>query len=176
MKKNPITSEDVKAAYDYASGIKPSDVDRLTVMKAYLAGHKRASLTSSVPEPVEKDYLSVRKDDNGEAIGIRVTALGEDFTVALKDCEKEMDWHEACKHNAPTKKQALIMSAIAGELSDMLDANGGQRIDDGKWRWTCDEYNGSTAWLYSGTCGTLGNNKYNSNTVRPTLAYVSPFE
>lgn len=170
MKKNPVASEDVKAAYDYASGIEPLSVDRLTVMKAYMAGHKRASLTSSVPEQVEKDYLSVRKDDNGEVIGIRVTALGEDFTVALKDCEKEMDWLEACKHNVPTKKQALIMNAIAKELSDMLEANGGERIDDGKWRWTCDEYDGTIAWFYSGIYGTLHNiTKYISNTARPRI-------
>lgn len=175
IQESLIEDSMIKEAFDYAR--KVEQVDRFTVAQAYLEGRKRSfkvAVDLANEENSKKangEYLSVEQDNNGKIIGIRVTALGESFVVALKDCDKEMDWYEACENNAPSKKQALIMNAVAKELSDLLEDNGGERIDDGKWRWTKDEYYGSNAWLYLGYLGRLNNYyKSYSYSVRPVLA------
>lgn len=165
----------IKEAFDYAR--KAESVDRFTVAQAYLDGRKRSYriaidlANNETSKQVNGEYLSVEKDEDGNVTGVRVTGLGESFVVALKDCDKEMDWYEACKNNAPSKKQALIMNAVAKELSDLLEANGGDRIDDGKWRWTNAECTGYTAWLsYGGSGRLLSDGKVTSGSVRPVLA------
>ena len=175
IQESLIEDSMIKEAFDYAR--KVEQVDRFTVAQAYLEGRKRSFMVAvdlannETSKQVKGEYLSVEKDENGKVTGVRVTGLGESFVVALKDCDKEMDWYEACKNNAPSKKQALIMNAVAKELSDLLEANGGERIDDGKWRWTKDEYYGYSAWLYTGSYGRLNYGyKYNSYSVRPVLA------
>ena len=144
----------IKEAFDYARKVK--QVDRFTVAQAYLDGRKRSFIVAvDLANEKTSNYLSIEQDSGCRISGIRVMALGESFVVALKDCDKEMDWHEACKNNAPSKKQALIMNAIAKELSDLLEQAGGDRIDDCKWRWTKDEHIGSHAWFYCGLNGKL---------------------
>lgn len=175
IQESLIEDSMIKEAFDYAR--KVEQVDRFTVAQAYLDGRKRNFMVAvdlantETSKQVKGEYLSVEKDEDGNVTGVRVTGLGESFVVALKDCDKEMDWYEACKNNAPSKKQALIMNAVAKELSDLLEANGGERIDDGKWRWTKDEYYGNIAWLYIGNVGRLTYyTKHDSDSVRPVLA------
>jgi len=175
IQESLIEDSMIKEAFDYAR--KVEQVDRFTVAQAFLEGRKRSFMVAvdlaneENSKKANSEYLSVEKDEDGKVTGVRVTGLGESFVVALKDCDKEMDWYEACKNNAPSKKQALIMNAVAKELSDLLEANGGERIDDGKWRWTKDEYNGNDAWFYSCSYGRLiVNSKHTSYSVRPVLA------
>lgn len=187
-KKNERPVELYKQAYDYASRF--NNVDRLDVIKAYMAGHDKANrqnglLNVSGAQPVagfvpavlketsEQPYLSIAYDEADMAYGVRIIGLGENFVVALHDAKdgKEVTWEEACKLKAPTKKQAALMFAVWDELNAMLQEAGGDRLDDGNWRWTSTEYNGNGAWYYSGTNGNLSNNgKYDSITVRPVLA------
>lgn len=175
IQESLIEDSMIKEAFDYAR--KVEQVDRFTVAQAYLEGRKRSFMVAvdlaneENSKKANSEYLSVEKDKDGNVTGVRVTGLGESFVVALKDCDKEMDWYEACKNNAPSKKQALIMNAVAKELSDLLEANGGERIDDGKWRWTKDEFSGGIAWLYSGGPGSLAyDGKATSGSVRHVLA------
>ena len=165
-----IEDSKIKEAFDYAR--KVEQVDKFTVAQAYLDGRRKSFMVAvDLANEKTSSYMSIEQDNNGKILGIRVTALGESFVVTLKDCDKEMNWHEACKNNAPRKKQALIMNAIAKELSDLLEQVGGDRIDDGKWRWTKDESCGDSAWLYYGINGSLYNYyKRYSYSVRPVLA------
>lgn len=190
-KKNERPDELCKKAYDYASRFDSSDViDRLDIIRAYMSGHDEARrenglLNVSGAQPVEgfvpavlketgeQPYLSIAYDEADMAYGVRIIGLGENFVVALHDAKdgKEVTWEEACKLKAPTKKQAALMSAVIDELNDMLEKAGGDRLDDGNWRWTSTEYYGNYAWYYSGTTGRLNvTYKHYSYTVRPVLA------
>lgn len=187
-KKNERPVELYKQAYDYASRF--DHVDRLDVIKAYMAGHDKANkqnglLNVSGAQPVagfvpavlketgEQPYLSIAYDEADMAYGVRIIGLGENFVVALHDAKdgKEVTWEEACKLKAPTKKQAALMFAVWDELNAMLQEAGGDRLDDGNWRWTSTECTGYSAWYYTGAYGRLnyGSKDY-SSTVRPVLA------
>ena len=185
-KKNERPVELYKQAYDYASRF--NHVDRLDVIKAYMAGNDKANrqnglLNVSGAQPVagfvpavleetnEQPYLSIAYDEADMAYGVRIIGLGENFVVALHDAKdgKEVTWEEACKLKAPTRKQAALMSAVIDELNDMLEKAGGERMAG--WYWTSTEYNGYGAWCYTGSNGLLDYDaKYNSYTVRPVLA------
>lgn len=188
-KKNERPIELYKQAYDYASRF--DHVDRLDVIKAYMAGHDKAnkqnglinvsgaqSVAGFVPavlkETSEQPYLSIAYDEADMDYGVRIIGLGENFVVALHDAKdgKEVTWDEACKLKAPTKKQAALMFAVWDELNAMLQEAGGDRLDDGNWRWTSTEHSGYHAWYYGGTNGKLYslNFKLSSYTVRPVLA------
>lgn len=190
-KKNERPVELYKKAYDYATVFDSSDViDRLDIIEAYMSGHDEARrenglLNVSGAQPVagfvpavlketgEQPYMSIAYDEADMAYGIRIIGLGENFVVALHDAKdgKEVTWEEACKLKAPTKKQAALMFAVWDELNAMLQEAGGDRLDDGNWRWTSTEYIGLIAWCCSGTPGTLlANFKSHSSTVRPVLA------
>lgn len=198
-KKNERPVELCKKAYDYATVFDSSDViDRLDIIEAYMSGHDEARrenglLNVSGAQPVagfvpavlketgEQPYMSIAYDEADMAYGIRIIGLGENFVVALHDA-KDGNWDEACKLKAPTKKQATLMFAVWDELNAMLQEAGGDRLDDGNWRWTSTEYSGGSVWLYNGTSGgsawlyngTYGKLDYtlksNSYTVRPVLA------
>ena len=184
--ENIITEEMIKSAYDYASMFEANKIDRLTIVKAYLAGRKKelgllnvsgaqtvAGFVPAVLKETEQPYLSIAYDEADMAYGVRIIGLGENFVVALHDAKdgKEVTWDEACKLKAPTKKQAALMFAIWDELNAMLQEAGGDRLDDGNWRWTSTESHGFSAWYYSGTNGKLSyDRKGLSYTVRPVLA------
>lgn len=190
-KKNERPVELCKKAYDYATVFDSSDViDRLDIIEAYMSGHDEARrenglLNVSGAQPVagfvpavlketgEQPYMSIAYDEADMAYGIRIIGLGENFVVALHDAKdgKEVTWEEACKLKAPTKKQAALMFAVWDELNAMLQEAGGDRLDDGNWRWTSTEYSGNGAWYYTGTDGSLNCYfKGISCTVRPVLA------
>lgn len=184
--ENIITEEMIKSAYDYASMFEANKIDRLTIVKAYLAGRKKelnlkgllnvegakpTGFAPAVLKETEQPYLSIAYDEAGMAYGVRVTGMGESFVVALHDAKdgQEVTWEEACKLKAPTKKQAALMIAVLDELNEMLEAAGGDRLKG--WYWTAAEYTGYYAWFYNGTNGRLDNiNKNYSYTVRPVLA------
>ena len=185
-KKNERPVELYKQAYDYASRF--NHVDRLDVIKAYMAGNDKANrqnglLNVSGAQPVagfvpavleetnEQPYLSIAYDEADMAYGVRIIGLGENFVVALHDAKygKEVTWEGACKLKAPTRKQAALMSAVIDELNDMLEKAGGERMAG--WYWTSTDYYGYAAWLGSGTNGELNYGyKSSSCTVRPVLA------
>ena len=185
-KKNERPVELYKQAYDYASRF--NHVDRLDVIKAYMAGNDKANrqnglLNVSGAQPVagfvpavleetnEQPYLSIAYDEADMAYGVRIIGLGENFVVALHDAKdgKEVTWEEACKLKAPTRKQAALMSAVIDELNDMLEKAGGERMAG--WYWTSTEYYGSPAWCYYGATGRLSSYyEYYSYAVRPVLA------
>lgn len=181
-KKNERPVKLYKQAYDYASRF--DHVDRLDVIKAYMAGHDKANKQNGLPN-VSGEQPAVIKEANGQLYllivhdetdmyyGVRIVGLGENFVVALHDAKdgKQVTWEEACKMKAPTKKQAALMFAVWDELNDMLQEAGGDRLDDGNWRWTSTEFSGTGAWLYGGTYGRLTYlSKDCSRTVRPVLA------
>lgn len=182
-----ITEEMIKPAYDYASMFEANKIDRLTIVKAYLAGRKTelnlkgvlnvegAKPTDFVPailkETEQQPYLQVAYDEADMAYGVRVTGMGESFVVALHDAKygQEVTWEEACEFKAPTKKQAALMIAVLDELNEMLESAGGDRLRG--WYWTATEYSGSHAWLYLGTNGKSDcNAKLHANTVRSVFA------
>lgn len=171
-KKNERPVELYKQAYDYASRF--DHVDRLDVIKAYMAGHDKANKQNGLLNVSgEQPYLSIAHDEDDMYYGVRIIGLGENFVVALHDAKdgKQVTWEEACKMKAPTRKQAALMFAVWDELNAMLQEAGGDRLDDGCWRWTSTEYSGDFAWFYSGTSGRLYDDfKYGSRTVRPVLA------
>lgn len=177
---NLITEEMIKSAYDYASMFEANKIDRLTIVKAYLAGRKKElTLAGNTPEiavPVCAEtattYMVAEYDAEGKAKGVRITALGESFVVTLHDYEngKEVDWATACTLGAPTRKQAAIMSAVIDQLNKMLVELGGESLE-GTWYWTSSQYTANSAWLYIGTYGSLDyNHKRNTYAVRPVLA------
>ena len=188
-KKNERPAEPCKKDYNYAIVFGNGDlIDRLDAIEAYVSNRNKARierlLNVSGAQPVacfvpavlkennEQPYLSIAYEA-GEASGVRITGLGEDFVVALHDDirdGKEVTWDEACKLNAPTKKQAALMFAVWGELNAMLQEAGGDRLDDGNYRWTSTGYTDNRAWFYYGTHGSLYHDLKNcSNSVRHVL-------
>lgn len=151
-------------------------VDQLAVVKAYVAGFEANPIDRRVTDAVDpQPYIAICCGEDNKPTGVRIIGLGENFVVALHDAKvgdkTEFTWEEACKLNAPTKKQAACMEAVWDELNDLLEKAGGDRLDDGCWRWTRTEYISDYAWLYYGDGGLLDYyNERISYTVRPVLA------
>ena len=116
--------------------------------------------------------VSIRMNEDGEPMGVRIQTLDEDFTIAL---------HDACDHNinadearalgqAPTKKQALIICAYLDEIQDTLEKAGGDRLDG--WYITCADYNAYSTWVFYSAGGCIySNTRYGTYfRSRPVLA------
>lgn len=148
----------LKEAFDYAKKVK--EVDRFTVAQAYLDGRKKCykSAIDLANESASKSsYLTPHYIDAERKMlyGVGIVGLGEDFAVALHDLNERMTWDEACKHKAPSYKQAKIIYAVWDELNDMLETLGGDRLDDYVYRWTNAGGDGENAYMFNGGTGKL---------------------
>lgn len=92
--------------------------------------------------------VSIRMDEDGEPVGIRIQTLDEDFTLALHDaCDHDLTADEArALGQAPTKKQANIICAYLDEIQAALEEAGGDRLDG--WYVTCADYLANTSWSF----------------------------
>lgn len=116
--------------------------------------------------------VSIRMDEDGKPVGIRIQTLDEDFTIALRDaCDHDITADEArALGQAPTKKQANIICAYLDEIQAALEESGGDRLDG--WYVTCADYNANYTWYFTSLSGCVNYN-YRCNTYfrsRPVLA------
>lgn len=97
--------------------------------------------------------VSIRMDEDGKPVGIRIQTLDEDFTIALRDaCDNNLTADEArAIGQAPTKKQANIICAYLDEIQAALDEAGGDRLDG--WYITCADYTAYSSWSFNSTTG-----------------------
>lgn len=119
--------------------------------------------------------VSVRFDDDGKPIGVRIRAIDEDFTIALHDaCDHDVTADEARSlGQAFTLKQAHILCAYLEDVQDALEEASGDRLNG--WYVTCADYNASNAWYFRSTGGCVYNNYryYHYFRSRPVLALPS---
>lgn len=116
--------------------------------------------------------VSIRYNEDGQPVGVRIRTLDEDFTIALHDaCDHDITADEArALGQAMTLKQAHILCAYLDEVQQTLEDAGGDRLDG--WYVTCADYNAYAAWCFDGTYGCVIRN-YRSNGYfrsRPVLA------
>ena len=97
--------------------------------------------------------VSIRMDEDGKPVGIRIQTLDEDFTIALRDaCDHDLTADEArALGQAPTKKQANIICAYLDEIQAALEEADGDRLDG--WYATCADYSANYAWYFSSNYG-----------------------
>ena len=116
--------------------------------------------------------VSIRMDEDGKPVGIRIQTLDEDFTIALRDaCDHDLTADEArALGQAPTKKQANIICAYLDEIQAALEEADGDRLDG--WYVTCADYNAYYSWFFNSTTGCINtNNRYGHYfRSRPVLA------
>ena len=116
--------------------------------------------------------VSIRMDEDGKPMGIRIQTLDEDFTIALHDaCDHDLTADEArAIGQAPTKKQANIICAYLDEIQAALEEAGGDRLDG--WYVTCADYNAPYTWYFytNGGCISYSNRNYTIFRSRPVLA------
>ena len=116
--------------------------------------------------------VSIRMDEDGKPVGIRIQTLDEDFTIALRDaCDHDLTADEArALGQAPTKKQANIICAYLDEIQAALEEAGGDRLDG--WYVTCADYLAAYTWYFFSGNGCVDfSNRYNTNfRSRPVLA------
>ena len=116
--------------------------------------------------------VSIRMDEDGKPVGIRIQTLDEDFTIALRDaCDHDLTADEArALGQAPTKKQANIICAYLDEIQAALEEAGGDRLDG--WYVTCADYNATITWAFSSISGCVNvTGRYNTYfRSRPVLA------
>ena len=119
--------------------------------------------------------VSVRFDDDGKPMGVRIRTLDEDFTIALHDaCDHDVTADEARSlGQAFTLKQARILCAYLEEVQDALEDAGGDRLDG--WYVTCADYNAYAAWYFYSTYGCITDyyRYYHLFRSRPVLALPS---
>ena len=116
--------------------------------------------------------VSIRMDEDGKPVGIRIQTLDEDFTIALRDaCDHDLTADEArALGQAPTKKQANIICAYLDEIQAALEEADGDRLDG--WYVTCADYPAYNSWYfgsYNG-CVNLSIRYYTLFRSRPVLA------
>ena len=97
--------------------------------------------------------VSIRYNEDGQPVGIRIQTLDEDFTIALRDaCDHDLTADEArALGQAPTKKQANIICAYLDEIQAALEEADGDRLDG--WYVTCADYNAIGTWYFTSTGG-----------------------
>ena len=116
--------------------------------------------------------VSIRMDEDGKPMGIRIQTLDEDFTIALHDaCDHDLTADEArAIGQAPTKKQANIICAYLDEIQAALEEAGGDRLDG--WYVTCADSDASSTWYFNANYGCIYGT-YRYTTIfrsRPVLA------
>ena len=116
--------------------------------------------------------VSIRMDEDGEPVGIRIQTLDEDFTLALHDaCDHDLTADEArALGQAPTKKQANIICAYLDEIQAALEEAGGDRLDG--WYVTCADCLANGTWYFDSISGCVNNyTRYSTSfRSRPVLA------
>ena len=116
--------------------------------------------------------VSIRMDEDGKPVGIRIQTLDEDFTIALRDaCDHDLTADEArALGQAPTKKQANIICAYLDEIQAALEEADGDRLDG--WYVTCADYNAVSSWYFLSVNGCVNlSTRYAPNfRSRPVLA------
>ena len=116
--------------------------------------------------------VSIRYNEDGQAVGVRIRTLDEDFTIALHDaCDHDLNADEArALGQAVTLKQARILSAYLEEVQQTLEDAGGDRLDG--WYVTCADSRANRPWCFLSTCGCVYSNyRYNASfRSRPVLA------
>ena len=116
--------------------------------------------------------VSIRMDEDGKPMGIRIQTLDEDFTIALHDaCDHDLTADEArAIGQAPTKKQANIICAYLDEIQAALEEAGGDRLDG--WYVTSADYYANYTWYFSSDYGCIIsiNRYYTLFRSRPVLA------
>ena len=116
--------------------------------------------------------VSIRMDEDGKPVGIRIQTLDEDFTIALRDaCDHDLTADEArALGQAPTKKQANIICAYLDEIQAALEEAGGDLLDG--WYVTCADYVAYITWAFSSYSGCVysSNRGYTNFRSRPVLA------
>ena len=125
--------------------------------------------------PSKDKPVSIHYDKNGEADGVRICSLDEDFVIKLHDefDGKDVEWYEIGKKDIKTfnRKQAALISAYINEVNEALKEAGGDVLD--VWYWTnesCEAY-GGYAWCLNGNNGRLTYySKYYACRVRGFLA------
>ena len=97
--------------------------------------------------------VSIRTDESGNPMGVRIQTLDEDFTIALHDaCDHDLNADEArALGQAPTKKQANIICAYLDEIQEAMEQAGGDRLDG--WYITCADCNANSTWFFTSTLG-----------------------
>lgn len=116
--------------------------------------------------------VSIRMDEDGKPVGIRIQTLDEDFTIALHDaCDHDLTADEArALGQAMTLKQAHILCAYFDEVQQTLEDAGGDRLDG--WYITCADYYADSTWYFNSTCGCVNSyyRYYGYFRSRPVLA------
>lgn len=135
---------------------------------------------SSQENPV--GAVSSYLDDEGNFLGVRVCALGEDFVIEAHDFNggKTMTWQEtmdALKAAGKTTwnyRQICLTMIYRDAIDQILKKHGGDPLTG--WYWTSQEdfdaeYSASCAFTYGGYNGYLSyNNKNSTNISRALLA------
>ena len=116
--------------------------------------------------------VSIRYNEDGQPVGVRIRTLDEDFTIALHDaCDHDLTADEArALGQAMTPKQAHILCAYLDEVQQTLEDAGGDRLDG--WYITCADYLAFFSWYFSSAvgCVTYRNRYYGLFRSRPVLA------
>ena len=97
--------------------------------------------------------VSIRYNEDGQPVGVRIRTLDEDFTIALHDaCDHDLAADEArALGQAMTLKQAHILCAYLDEVQQTLEAAGGDRLDG--WYVTCADSYANHPWYFGSTNG-----------------------
>ena len=116
--------------------------------------------------------VSIRYNEDGQPVGVRIRTLDEDFTIALHDaCDHDLTADEArALGQAMTLKQAHILCAYLDEVQQTLEDAGGDRRNG--WYITCADYTASNSWFFhSASCCVYTDYRYlGAFRSRPVLA------
>lgn len=116
--------------------------------------------------------VTIRRDEEGNPIGVRIRTLDEDFTVALRDAvDKDLTAEEARSYGQlPNKKQANIICAYIDEIQATLREAGGEELNG--WYATCADFISYFTWYYYSDIGCVNyGTRYLTNfRARPILA------
>lgn len=105
--------------------------------------------------------VSIRYNEDGQPVGVRIRTLDEDFTIALHDaCDHDLNADEArALGQAMTLKQAHILCAYFDEVQQTLEDAGGDRLDG--WYITCADSYANYSWFFISSNGCVnGNYRY----------------
>ena len=146
----------------------------------------------TLPKTVlEGATLSIDTNENGEPVGVRVQALGENFVISLHDAENgkdnfsydtAMEWLKERGLQTFNRKQAAIICIYIDDINDKLVEVGGDPFAK-DWYITnelyvprekrsCAGYNAGGTWYFNGAHGVLNYGyRYGGNfRCRPSLA------
>ncbi len=146
------------------------DLEKAKQIHAWLNDIPTAEeVTTSTKKPV-----SIHYDENGNADGIRVCALDEDFLIALHD---EFDGEDVTFDKAKTvslftDKQVYLYYYYLDDIVRLMEEAGGDPLDD-VWYWTKtpSASNVDGQLIFGGPYGYLSlSNRVGSYRVRVALA------